>query len=84
MNKHIGSNFDDFLEEEGIVINITLDDVINDNLQDMGITAQLTVYKHTAKALAKENKDLKLKIKHTEDLLMQALKELEGYNVNYI
>ena len=77
MSKHIGSNFDDFLEEEGIVINITLDDVINDNLQDMEITAQLTVYKHAAKALAKENKDLKSKIKHTEDLLMQALKELE-------
>ena len=77
MSKHIGSNFDDFLEEEGIVINITLDDVINDNLQDMGITAQLTVYKHTAKSLAKENKELRLKIKHTEDLLNQALKELE-------
>ena len=58
-------------------INITIDDVINDNLQDMEITAQLTVYKHTVKALAKENKDLKSKIKHTEDLLEQALKELE-------
>lgn len=77
MNKQIGTNFDNFLKEEGMVINITLDDVINDNLQDMEITAQLTVYKHTAKALAKENKDLKSKIKHTEDLLNQALKELE-------
>lgn len=58
-DKHIGSNFDDFLKEEGIEINITLDDVINGNLQDMGITAQLAVYRQTVKSLAKEVKSLK-------------------------
>ena len=64
MNKHIGSNFDDFLEEEGMVINITLDDVIS-------------VVKEI-KSLKYENRKLRSQIKHTEDLLNQALKELEG------
>ena len=63
MSKHIGSNFDDFLEEEGIVINITLDDVIS-------------VIKEI-KSLKDENRKLRSQIKHTEDLLDQALKELE-------
>ena len=63
MSKHIGSNFDDFLEEEGIVINITLDDVIS-------------VIKEI-KSLKDENRKLRSQIKHTEDLLNQALKELE-------
>ena len=70
MSKHIGSNFDDFLEEEGIVINITLDYVI--------------IVIKEIKSLKDENRKLRSQIKHTEDLLDQALKELEVLNDNHI
>ena len=74
MSKHIGSNFDDFLEEEGIVINITIDDLINGNLRDMEITAQFGVYRQAVKGLAEQ---LKAKEQECEKLKKEVKKQKE-------
>lgn len=49
--------------------NVTLDEMVVEMLYEL--------YKNEFKKFAKKNKELKSKIKHTEDLLNQALKELE-------
>ena len=46
------------------IINITIDDLINGNLNDMEFTAQLSIYKQAVKSLAKELKSYKCQEKY--------------------